>query len=336
MARQAEQSGSVDPGLAAGRGAGASKIERLLRQCVHAIATGRWRPGEQLPSLRKAEQCWGLGRLTVLGAYRRLVEMGLVQALGRSGFYVADGPDTRRLTRHRIELRHLYETIQGLLARETDLSPLGTLRYLAGLAESETAEKPEAAFVECTAHEAKLFASQISARLNVPCLALTTCEVLQRSLRVPSHVRSVFTTAYHREELEGLADREAPSLMVVPIEFSRELEAPLAQASSVSILGISPLVNEQMAADAGKLIGLAAKRIGTELIAPSDVATTLGRRLAPPKGQNPVLLLSPTLWEATPARWRAHRSVLPARYDIRSDAMPRIADTLGLPLGTPA
>ena len=66
------------------------KVEKIVKHCVFEISTGAWRAGDRLPSVRRAGVSWGVGHLTVLKAYRRLVELGLVRNVERSGFFVAD------------------------------------------------------------------------------------------------------------------------------------------------------------------------------------------------------------------------------------------------------
>ena len=75
------------------------KVDRLHTHCLYRIATGKWPEGERLPSVREAERRWGVDRRTVLVAYHRLAEAGLVRRVDRSGFYVASGPELGRLSR---------------------------------------------------------------------------------------------------------------------------------------------------------------------------------------------------------------------------------------------
>ena len=61
------------------------KVENVANHCAYEIATGRWPKGHRLPSVRDAERDWQVNRLTVLRAYQRLVEMGLVRGVGHRG-----------------------------------------------------------------------------------------------------------------------------------------------------------------------------------------------------------------------------------------------------------
>ena len=74
-----------------------SKVEAIFKHGVYEIATGAWRPGARLPSLREARIAFRVNHLTVLRAYRRLVALGLVRNVRRSGFFVSEGTEVGRL-----------------------------------------------------------------------------------------------------------------------------------------------------------------------------------------------------------------------------------------------
>lgn len=310
--------------------------DRIVRRCTHAIATGTWAGGQKLPSIRTAERLWGVSRLTVLGAYRRMEQMGLVRSVDRSGYYVQQTPPVRRLTRNGVELRNLYDTVRREIDCRTGLSTLGTFRFLAELAEAEAREHPECAFVECTLHEAKLYAAQVTARLRVPCLALTTEGIGGRPSRVPAHVRTLLTTAYHRAELEPLAACGRFALREVPIEMAPGVADSLAGGRArITLLGVQRVVLEDMARDLAALLDAPRSPIEVEEVPAERTAETLTRRLGSPDRPTAdhVVLLSPTAWEAAGDRWRACMQTRPVHYRLRDDAMAGLADTLGLPLG---
>ncbi|SMY06697.1 MocR-like pyridoxine biosynthesis transcription factor PdxR [Flavimaricola marinus] len=64
-----------------------SRIQQMVAQ---GILSGRFRPGERLPSSRKLAQHLGVSRITVTLAYTELVADDYLTARGRSGYYVSD------------------------------------------------------------------------------------------------------------------------------------------------------------------------------------------------------------------------------------------------------
>ena len=62
--------------------------ERLADELRADIASGKYRPGDRLPSTLDLMERTGVANLTVRGAYRVLVEEGLVESVPKRGFYV--------------------------------------------------------------------------------------------------------------------------------------------------------------------------------------------------------------------------------------------------------
>ena len=62
--------------------------EQLADDLRQAIVTGRYKPGDKLPSTLDLMARTGVANLTIRGAYRVLVEEGLVESVSKKGFYV--------------------------------------------------------------------------------------------------------------------------------------------------------------------------------------------------------------------------------------------------------
>lgn len=62
--------------------------ERLADELRQGIVSGQYRPGDRLPSTLELMERTGVANLTVRGAYRVLVEEGLVESVPKRGFYV--------------------------------------------------------------------------------------------------------------------------------------------------------------------------------------------------------------------------------------------------------
>ncbi len=62
--------------------------EQLADEIAHLIASGTFRPGDRLPSVRKLSQQKRLSISTILQAYLQLENRGLIEARPQSGYYV--------------------------------------------------------------------------------------------------------------------------------------------------------------------------------------------------------------------------------------------------------
>src|SRR5215469_9392929 len=66
------------------------KYQQLFDAIEHGIRSGRYSPGQKLPSEAALEAEFGISRITVVRALRELQQRGLVQRRAGSGTYVAD------------------------------------------------------------------------------------------------------------------------------------------------------------------------------------------------------------------------------------------------------
>lgn len=110
------------------------RYERYAAEIAESIRKQTLRPGDRLPSVRKASASRGISPSTVFEAYYLLEAKGLIQARPRSGYYVSaralpagDGPRAsapgKRSTR--VEISDLVFEVLGSVA-ERDVVPLGS------------------------------------------------------------------------------------------------------------------------------------------------------------------------------------------------------------------
>ncbi len=67
---------------------------QVCEQVKHAVASGRLRPGHQLPTVRELATALRINPNTVAKAYRELAHEGVVDTRHGSGVYVSDKPPT--------------------------------------------------------------------------------------------------------------------------------------------------------------------------------------------------------------------------------------------------
>jgi DNA-binding transcriptional regulator YhcF (GntR family) len=299
---------------------------------LYEIATGNLKPGEGLPSVRKAEDELGASRLTVLKAYRRLTDMGLVRSRPRSGFVVARGAEYDRLTRDRYLMEGLYEDLSKAIREREGLSVLGTLRYLTRLAEQEYLRLPESAFVEATDIQAGAYADEIRRRLQVPVAALTLDGLGPDFRGLPRSVRAVLTTAPLSRKLAPLTSKGL-RVETVPVQISAGTldrlnagvrEAWLLDSDDVEITRILDDLE-----DASLAVSLRPKVVSD---VEGEVHRILDNRVVDPRS---IVLMAPHLWRRLHPALREHSRVAPLTFQIAEEAWTRLADAIGMPFPSP-
>jgi hypothetical protein len=314
-----------------------SKVDQIVTDCLYRIATGAWPPGHRLPTLRSAAELWSVNGLTCLRAYRRLIALGLARSRERGGYHVTDAAPVARLARHRADIGELYELFEGWVRGRAGLSVAGAARAVARMADARAAERPECAFVECTRFQAEGHAREVSARLRVPCAALTTADIAGRRERIPEHVRTVLTTHFHAAELAALADPPRLTVAAVAIEPAPGFLAALAESSAaeVYVLALTGPLARSVARDLAGRVGRKDVRFRSRGTSVDKLDGVLRGLLGdgPPGEGRRVVVLSTTLWSNAAEKWNGRPDVLPFTYRILDSAWPDVADALGMPLG---
>ena len=307
-----------------------SKVDAVASRCFYMIAMGKWPPGTRLPSVRSLESRWSVNRLTVLKAYGMLAARGLVDHKPNGSFYVADVPRGRDFTRDRMVLENLYEEVMAGIREETDLSPQGVLNMLARIGESKAREAPEAAFVECSRSQAADHAGEIEARLGVPVLPLSLDEVRGKKMAVPSHVRLVFTTSFHVDEIQPLKERGA-EVVALPIEISPELLEDLSAAAEVTFVETAGDLARRTRKDAMYMMGIENPRV--EIV--PDIGEFLSANLRPGGGTRAdhIYLVPQKEWERLDRGLKDHPQARAIECRLSDSAWGTVAAALRLPFG---
>ena len=309
----------------------AGKADAIANHCFYMIAMGKWTPGARLPSVRQLEAEWSVNRLTVLKAYGSLAERGLVHHRPNGSYYVAEHLPRRDFVRDRIEIENLHAEITRKIKSETDLSPIGVLRMLARITESDLGEHPEVAFVECSKAQAADHAREILERLHIPVAPVTLEEMRGKKLRLPPQIKTVLTTSFHLDELVSLK-AEGIDVVALPIEIAPELLAEL-KGTGRQIVFLEPDTDlaRRTATDAVWMMGIENPRV--EVVA--EIGDFLGVYFESSKADSAdtLFLVPQKEWQHLDPKWHGHYAVRPISCRLSETAWPIVGDVLRIPFG---
>jgi GntR family transcriptional regulator len=86
-------------------GSGEPIYEQLIRQIKHAIVTGVFKPGDQLPTVRELAMRLVVNPNTVARAYRELEQAGMLESNTRKGTIVKLSPSGMLLSERKRRLQ---------------------------------------------------------------------------------------------------------------------------------------------------------------------------------------------------------------------------------------
>jgi DNA-binding transcriptional regulator YhcF (GntR family) len=307
--------------------------DSVYEHCIMLIATGKWPSGSKMPSVREAEALFGVNRVAVHEAYKRLASQRIAVARPRAGYFVSDQEDVRRISGNRVVLENLYHSFAETIAQSTGLASLPVFRYLTRLARIRDKEAPSCAFAECTEIQSQTHTAEIADRLQVSVLSMTLDDIAGRRDRIPRDVRVLLTTHFHYAELAPLREAGDLEVVAVPIEVSPEVAALVKNpGKALLLLKDAQETAGTVAEDAGRRLGRGPLEVRIETDLHGTLADILGPLDSVGKTEA-VVFVSPREWVGMGERWRSHPNVHLMPFRIEDAAWDLIADVVGMPLG---
>lgn len=104
--------------------------EYFIRQITKEILSGKWNPGDKLPSEREFAAKMGIGKTVVHSGFEKLAAMGLVDIKPQSGIFVADYMKTGNIE----TLNAIVQLNGNELSREVTIGILDLRLAIEGMA----------------------------------------------------------------------------------------------------------------------------------------------------------------------------------------------------------
>lgn len=305
-----------------------NKVDLVVKHCFYMIATGKWQPGTTLPSVRSAEKKWNVHYLTILKAYKILEKKGFVESRPRSGYYVSENDLLSQHHKNNIEIGQVFDSIYRHIKEELHMFPLGVFRSLGKYAEERLRETPECAFVECTGQQARSHAKEISERLNVPILALTTEEISSPNFNLYDSISVLITTFFHHEELKSLVQQTNLKIVTVPISVSPELRQRINEIKGEIIFFESDQAHKNItSSDAFWMMDIKKPNVKIS----RDLNRSLHELFSSSKSKNkPLILISHYGWADLSDQWKKHPNVYLIEFRISPSAWPNLCSAFNM------
>jgi GntR family transcriptional regulator len=217
---------------------------QIEEQVKVALAFGKLRPGDLLPSIRALENQLGVGRMLVRKAYQRLEASGLVRIVhGRGAVVTGQSPADGQLATKADEL------IQRVLAevRREGLDPVTFARLLHQRLLTEDARAPRIMYVDSSDVLAQQLGLQIQQALGVHVKAIGLSS-LRRHRGVVSRETQVLVDYYYLADVRKILSRRAGGIHPVSWDYDAafvERLRSLPQGADVLLLFYESSLKEQ-------------------------------------------------------------------------------------------
>lgn len=306
------------------------KISQIVTECVYRIATGVWPIGGRLPPHRRAAEIWEVDPLTVKRAYERLQARGLVESVPKTGVFVRNNATVLDLRRHMPVLDQFFREWSTRILSETDLSVVGSFRYLAYLAEGYASNEPECAFVECTRVQAEQLASNVTRALDIACAPILLSDLADDPLATPPNMRTVFTTGFHFEEVREICAARSISVVQTTVRFSvQRARMILERGDPFTLFALDAaqarLIAREICRQGGlpdiKPMSVQASEIDAQRKVEQSLRSTAG-----------AVVVSPSVWSAISRKLQEDSRVFGYEFEFDTETQAYMARALGMPV----
>ncbi len=183
--------------------------EQLVEQLRYQIASGRYRPGERLPSTRTLADQLGLSFHTTRKAYQRLAHEGLVDVRRGGGFRVRERPALSKAERMERGAAVVHEALQKLVGL--------------GFSDEET---------EFVFEEQRIYAEPQGGRRKI----LFAAPYRELAESGAEQVTAVLQERADGVPLDALVRHADADVVVAPLPYLREAVMALPRAEAVGVI----------------------------------------------------------------------------------------------------
>ena len=304
------------------------KSDALFEHLIYSLATGRWQAGERLPSVREAEKEWSVNRLTVLAAYRRLEAAELIEAKGRSGYFVLNGASLEDLSRHRFELDKIYNKVFTMLKQETSLLPSTVFKSLAELSSFRVHQDPEIAFVECSHYQAVYHSQECQDRFQQPITAISLDTIDRESPSISPSIRCLITTGFHYHQVSPIAEKLGLPVIKVLIQIDKDkLRNSTKDKKRLCVFEREAPIGENVQQDVNEILDNNEVELAINASDMENCVTTYLDQ----NDQN-IALLPPRIFGTINKITQLNERIIPIDYKVIENQWPVLAKALKLPM----
>jgi len=173
---------------------------QLKEQVRYAIMSGVYEPGSTLPSIRELTAQLGIHRNTVHRVYLELQASGLLISRPGKGVFVNESLSEVVSTRELDQVDALIERFFKE-ANNLGINPVTLGRLVGQRAPSYDSHKPIVAFVECTDHQSKERARDLTESFGITVQHLLLEDLQHSPKTLPKHVKHLITSIFHYDEV---------------------------------------------------------------------------------------------------------------------------------------
>jgi GntR family transcriptional regulator len=211
--------------------------EQIKNQIRLALAIGELRPGDYLPSIRRADSRLHVGLATIRRAYEELADAGIVTLeRGRGAFVSKDASTAAGSPIEQFE--DIFQFLSGDLKRRK-LVPSAFARFLFSRTLQAEQKRPSIALIEESVTLTSDYVEQLGQSWQLPIVGIPIGDLKQMSPEKRSSFSCFLMDYYVQGMVKSLLRGSGPLIIPLDVEFRPEMNADLgglARKSQIALI----------------------------------------------------------------------------------------------------
>ncbi|MFZ0634392.1 MAG: GntR family transcriptional regulator [Candidatus Acidiferrales bacterium] len=200
--------------------------EQIKNQIRLALAIGELRPGDYLPSIRRADSRLRVGLATIRRAYEELADAGIVTLERGRGAFVSKDASSAAAGSPIEQFEEIFQFLSGDL-KKRKLVPSAFARFLFSRMLQVEQKRPSIAVIEESATLTADYVQQLGQAWQLPIAGLTVSDLKQMSVEKRASFSCFLTDYYVQGIVKSLLRGSAPFIILLDVEFRPEMNADL-------------------------------------------------------------------------------------------------------------
>jgi GntR family transcriptional regulator len=212
--------------------------EQIKTQIRLALATRELRPGDYLPSIRRADSKLHVGLASIRRAYEELADAGIVTLERGRGAFISKDASTAAVDSPIEQFEEIFHFLNDDL-KKRKLVPSAFARFLYSRMLQAEQKRPSIAVIEESTTLTSDYVQQLGQSWQLPIAGLTVRELKQMSAEKRSSFSCFVTDYYVQGMVKSVLRGSSPFVIPLDVEFrpemTEDLEA-LTRGSRVAIV----------------------------------------------------------------------------------------------------
>ena len=303
--------------------------EQIKNQIRLALAIGELRPGDYLPSIRRADSRLQVGLATIRRAYEELADAGIVTLERGRGAFVSKDASTAATGSPIEQFEDIFQFLSDDL-KKRKLVPSAFARFLFSRTLQAEQKRPSIAVVEESATLTSDYVQQLGQSWQLPIAGISTGDLKQMSPEKRSSFSCFLMDYYVQGIVKSLLRGSSPLIISLDVEFRPEMNADLgglARSSQVALV-LEDSEYDHKATYIRKLFEKAfhAKQLQFQMLRES--AVSLPKLLRDKKFSR--VYVGNRIWDHLDAGTKAHRRIRRPTFRITDECLKRTWGLIGV------